>query len=79
MSALFRLYVSHFGNYNKVYGTVGAFIVLLLWLFLTALVMLIGGQLNVAVGRAMQKPADQVRRNRLPSLAKSTLQPPLRR
>ncbi len=56
LSALFRLYVLNFGNYNKVYGTVGAVIVLLLWLYMTSLVLLLGDQLNVTVGEAMQKP-----------------------
>ncbi|HEY9816610.1 MAG TPA: YihY/virulence factor BrkB family protein [Candidatus Obscuribacterales bacterium] len=50
----FRLYVLHFGNYNKVYGTVGAVIVLQLWLYMSSLVMLIGDQVNVTVGEAMQ-------------------------
>jgi membrane protein len=55
ISGLFRLYVSRFGTYNKVYGTVGAVIVLLLWLYMSSLVMLIGDQLNVTVGEAMQQ------------------------
>jgi membrane protein len=55
ISALFRLYVTNFGNYNKVYGTVGAVIVLLLWLYMTSLVLLLGDQLNVTVGEAMQR------------------------
>lgn len=55
VSALFRLYVTNFGNYNKVYGAVGAVIVLLLWLYMTSLVLLLGEQLNVTVGEAMQK------------------------
>ncbi len=55
LSGLFRLYVANFGNYNKVYGAVGAVIVLLLWLYMTSLVLLIGDQLNVTVGEAMQK------------------------
>ncbi|HEY9669372.1 MAG TPA: YihY/virulence factor BrkB family protein [Coleofasciculaceae cyanobacterium] len=55
VSALFRLYVSNFGNYNKVYGAVGAVIVLLLWLYMTSLVLLLGEQLNVTVGDAMQQ------------------------
>lgn len=50
LSGLFRLYVSNFGNYNKVYGAVGAVIVLLLWLQMTAFVMLLGDQLNATVG-----------------------------
>ncbi|MGB5962145.1 MAG: YihY/virulence factor BrkB family protein [Coleofasciculaceae cyanobacterium] len=54
ISALFRLYVANFGNYNKVYGAVGAVIILLLWLYMTSLVLLLGSQLNVTVGEAMQ-------------------------
>lgn len=55
LSGLFRLYVQNFGNYNKVYGAVGAVIVLLLWLQMTSLVLLLGDQLNVTVGEAMQQ------------------------
>jgi membrane protein len=55
LSGLFRLYVANFGNYNKVYGAVGAVIVLLLWLYMTSLVLLLGDQLNVTVGEAMRK------------------------
>lgn len=53
LSGLFRLYVSNFGNYNQAYGAVGAVIVLMLWLYMSALVLLIGDQLNVTVGKAM--------------------------
>jgi membrane protein len=55
LSALFRLYVANFGNYNKVYGAVGAVIVLMLWLYMTSLVLLLGDQLNVTVGEAIQQ------------------------
>lgn len=55
VSGMFRLYVVNFGNYNKVYGAVGAAIVLLLWLYMTSLVLLLGEQLNVTVGEEMQK------------------------
>ncbi|HSF74068.1 MAG TPA: YihY/virulence factor BrkB family protein [Microcoleus sp.] len=54
-SALFRFYVLHLGNYSWTYGTIGTFIVLLLWLDLSSLVMLIGAQLNVTVGKAMKQ------------------------
>lgn len=53
LSALFRTYVANFGNYNKAYGAVGAVIVLMLWLWMSAAVMLIGEQLNVTVGEQM--------------------------
>jgi membrane protein len=55
ISGLFRLYVSNFGQYNKVYGTFGAIIVLMLWLQISALVMLIGYQLNIII-RELKKP-----------------------
>jgi len=54
VSALFRLYVSHFGNYNRIYGAVGAVIILLLWLYLSSLALLLGAQLNMTVGEAMR-------------------------
>lgn len=55
LSSLFRLYVTNFANYNAAYGAVGTFIVLMLWLNLSSLVMLFGGQLNVTVGESMRK------------------------
>lgn len=55
LSGAFRLYVSHFGNYNRAYGTLGAVIVLMLWLYLSSLVLLVGDQLNVTVGEAMMR------------------------
>lgn len=54
ISALFRLYVANFGNYNKVYGAVGTVIVLMLWLWMSAAVLLIGDQMNVIVGEDMR-------------------------
>jgi membrane protein len=60
LSALFRTYVANFGNYNKVYGAVGAVIVLMLWLWMSAAVMLIGDQLNVSVGEKMHSMDKQL-------------------
>ncbi len=57
LSALFRLYVANFGNYNRAYGAVGAVIVLMLWLYLSAVVILVGNELNVTVGEAMRRQA----------------------
>ena len=53
VSLIFRLYVSHIGIYSKIYGAVGTAIILMLWLYLSSLVMLIGEQVNVIVGEAM--------------------------
>lgn len=42
----FRVYLNYFNNYDKTYGSLGAVIILMLWLYLTSLVILIGGALN---------------------------------
>ena len=44
-TVLFRLYVQHFGSYNKTYGTIGGVIVLLTWMYYSMFVLLIGGEL----------------------------------
>ena len=53
VSLIFRFYVSHIGIYSKIYGAVGTAVILMLWLYLSSLVMLIGEQLNVVVGEAI--------------------------
>ena len=48
-SLAFKLYVEHFGNYNATYGSIGAVIVLMLWLNITGLVLLVGSEVNALV------------------------------
>jgi membrane protein len=43
-------YVRHFGSYNATYGGIGAVIILLTWLYLTAFFILLGAEINVAAG-----------------------------
>ena len=50
-SGLFSLYVSEFGNYNATYGSVGAVIVLLMWLYISAFVVMLGAQVNAEMER----------------------------
>jgi membrane protein len=50
-SGAFSYYVSQFGNYEKTYGSLGAVVVFLLWLFLTAFVILLGAELNTEMER----------------------------
>ncbi|MDB5667097.1 MAG: YihY/virulence factor BrkB family protein [Alphaproteobacteria bacterium] len=42
----FGFYVANFGNYNATYGSLGAVIVFLTWLYLIAYILLLGGELN---------------------------------
>ncbi len=45
-SFAFKLYVSRFASYDAVYGSLGAVIVLLLWLYVTGWVILLGGEID---------------------------------
>jgi membrane protein len=45
----FRVYVSQFGRYDQTYGFVGGIILLLLWLYLTALAILFGGEVAATI------------------------------
>lgn len=44
----FRLYLGYFNTYNRTYGSLGAVIILMLWLYLTAAVLMIGAAINSA-------------------------------
>jgi membrane protein len=45
----FSLYVENFGTFNKLYGSIGAFIVILIWIQLNCFVLLLGFELNASI------------------------------
>jgi membrane protein len=59
----FSFYVSEVGSYDKTYGSLGAVIVLLLWFYMTAYVILLGAEFNAESERYL---ADRVAREREP-------------
>jgi len=52
VSAAFRAYLHFFNSYSATYGSLGAVIVLLFWLYVTGLAFLIGGEINAAIEQA---------------------------
>jgi membrane protein len=55
-----RLYVSRFANYNATYGSIGGGILLLLWLYLSGLALLIGGEINSVIARAAAERGEEI-------------------
>lgn len=45
-SWLFSVYINNFGSYNKVYGSIAAFAILMIWLYFTSIIILVGGEIN---------------------------------
>jgi membrane protein len=54
VSGLFAIYTGHFSSYNKTWGSLSAVIVMLTWLWLTALALLFGAELNAEVERSRE-------------------------
>ena len=50
-SWLFSTYIQNFNRYNEIYGTLGAAVILLLWLYISAYAVLLGGAVNAKLER----------------------------
>lgn len=57
-SYAFRVYLSYFDTYNKTYGSIGAVITLMIWLYITGLAILFGGELNAEFEAALARAGD---------------------
>ncbi|GGF24794.1 putative ribonuclease-like protein YfkH [Halobacillus andaensis] len=49
VSLLFSFYVENLGNYSATYGSLGGVIVLMIWFYLSGIVILIGGEINALI------------------------------
>ena len=57
----FRIYLHFFNSYNLSYGSLGAVMILLAWLYVTGLAFLIGGEINAVIDRAMAQEISGMR------------------
>ncbi len=59
VSYAFSYYVNNFGNFSATYGSLGGIIILMVWFYLTALIIILGGELNAALHKSGEKKLDQ--------------------
>jgi membrane protein len=69
LSYLLGVYFRHFGNFNKTYGTLGAAIALMTWLYWTGFAMLVGAELNEELAKA-SKAGKLQQKQQPPSITK---------
>jgi membrane protein len=62
LTFIFSFWVNKFGNYNKVYGSIGTILILMIVIYFNALILLIGFELNVSIHTLQEKA---VRRKKL--------------
>jgi membrane protein len=56
----FSAYVNNFGQYNKLYGSVGTLMIMLIWLYLNSIAILIGFELNLSILAARTEDAERL-------------------
>ena len=69
----FKIYLHYFNSYSKTYGSLGAVIILLLWLYITGFCILLGGEVNSEIGRAGDAQQGKQHRQELRGDASSTV------
>jgi len=58
ISVGFSFYINNFGQYNKLYGSIGTLIVILMWMYWNSMVLLIGYELNVSIKNAEMRTSE---------------------
>jgi membrane protein len=51
----FSYYINNFGTYNKLYGSIGAFIALMIWISMLSVIILLGFELNASIDTAIRR------------------------
>jgi membrane protein len=71
-TSLFRLYLSVYDSYSKTYGSLGAVIVLLLWLYLCGAAVLIGAEVNSEIRKAAARAGAETAQQPIEAPAEAT-------
>jgi len=61
----FSYYVSSYGNYSSTYGSIGAIIVLMMWLYFSAIILMLGGQINAVMSERREAIREKKRSSAL--------------
>lgn len=72
---IFSAYVNQFNTYNKVYGSIGALIVVMLLIYINTYILLLGHELNVAIDKTVEqiKSGKAIKANRIYMLKEEAL------
>lgn len=62
----FSWFVNNFGNYNKIYGSIGTILVLMLWVFFNSFILLVGFELNASI-RTVSDARKEEKKSPLPA------------
>ncbi len=68
----FSVYVNNFSTYNMLYGAIGAFFILMIWLYFTSIILLIGGEINSRVYNRLERKSVELHEE-IEELRKQTL------
>jgi len=61
-TSLFSYWVNNFANYNKLYGSISAVLILMLLIYFNSLVLLVGFELNVSISSLKRLADDEQRK-----------------
>ncbi|MBP6334795.1 MAG: YihY/virulence factor BrkB family protein, partial [Bacteroidia bacterium] len=55
VSTGFAYFVNNFGQYNKIYGSIGTLIVIMLWIYFNSVILILGFELNASIDNAKKQ------------------------
>lgn len=61
---LFNLYINNFGKYNVLYGSIGTLLIVLLWIYINAFILLLGFEINASIASAKDASDNYLPKNK---------------